>query len=211
MSCKKLAEICPKSPKAVQLCRAVCELLGEGVDIKEMKVSEITEKAGIGKGTAYEYFKSKEEMIAYALLYGVMENLKEVTYRVESCQSFRDKYLTILDWLEEIFFSHGSIAILCQVVTDSFQISGDLKRAMGKDMNGPEYVYDSIEELVQGEREAGELPDQMPLDLQVSLVISGFASFWIYQNRVKEPLKREIKEFFYQSLMRNLEAEWKIF
>lgn len=48
---------------------AVNELLEEGRDIYRMKISEITQRAGIGKGTAYEYFSTKEELLGKAIFY----------------------------------------------------------------------------------------------------------------------------------------------
>ena len=46
------------SPKVKALYEAVEELIFENIDVKGIKVSDITERAGIGKGTAYEYFES---------------------------------------------------------------------------------------------------------------------------------------------------------
>ena len=60
---------CP--PKVKAIYQAVFELFEEGADLNSLTVSEITKKAGIGKGTAYEYFSDKEEMIARAILYSV--------------------------------------------------------------------------------------------------------------------------------------------
>ena len=40
---------------------AVSELIRQQRDISTIKVQDITTEAGIGKGTAYEYFSSKEE------------------------------------------------------------------------------------------------------------------------------------------------------
>ena len=48
---------------------AVSELIRQQRDISTIKVQDITAEAGIGKGTAYEYFSSKEEIIANALMY----------------------------------------------------------------------------------------------------------------------------------------------
>ena len=48
---------------------AVSELIKEQKEISRITVAEITSKAGIGKGTAYEYFSSKEEIIVNALMY----------------------------------------------------------------------------------------------------------------------------------------------
>ena len=50
--------------KVLAMYRAVVDLINEGNDIKVLKVSDITGCAGIGKGTAYEYFSSKEEIIS---------------------------------------------------------------------------------------------------------------------------------------------------
>lgn len=45
--------------KVLQMYRAVLELMEEGADVTTLRVSTITERAGIGKGTAYEYFTSR--------------------------------------------------------------------------------------------------------------------------------------------------------
>ena len=59
------------SPKEKAIYKAVLELFEEGADLNSLTVSEITAKAGIGKGTAYDYFSDKEEMIAKALFYNI--------------------------------------------------------------------------------------------------------------------------------------------
>lgn len=48
-------------PKVKAIYRAVFELFEEGADLNSLTVSEITKKAGIGKGTAYEYFPIKKK------------------------------------------------------------------------------------------------------------------------------------------------------
>ena len=40
-------------PKVRQMYEAVIQLLEEGMDMEDIRVSTITERAGIGKGTAY--------------------------------------------------------------------------------------------------------------------------------------------------------------
>ena len=42
-------------PKEKAIYQAVIELFEEGADINNLTVAEITARAGIGKGTAYEY------------------------------------------------------------------------------------------------------------------------------------------------------------
>ena len=43
--------------------QAVLRLIGNGADITKLRVQEIAAEAGIGKGTVYEYFSSKEEIL----------------------------------------------------------------------------------------------------------------------------------------------------
>ena len=46
-------------PKVLKMFQACAELMEEGMDVHDIKVVDITNRAGIGKGTAYEYFKNK--------------------------------------------------------------------------------------------------------------------------------------------------------
>lgn len=55
--------------KVLQLYQGVMELILQGVDVRTLKVSDITQKAGIGKGTAYDYFDTREEIIVSAILH----------------------------------------------------------------------------------------------------------------------------------------------
>ena len=57
--------------KEKAIYQAVVDLFMEGADLSSLTVSEITAKAGIGKGTAYDYFSDKEDMIARSICYNV--------------------------------------------------------------------------------------------------------------------------------------------
>lgn len=95
----KLKNIAEPSPKAKAMYQAVSELILENRSLDELTVLEITKKAGIGKGTAYEYFSSKEELIASALLFEVGGRLSELTKMVENTQAFKGKIFLIFDWI----------------------------------------------------------------------------------------------------------------
>ena len=69
-------------PEKVRLMyKAVSQLLKGDRELSSIKVQDITQKAGIGKGTAYEYFSSKEEIIANALMF---EYANKIALLVES-------------------------------------------------------------------------------------------------------------------------------
>lgn len=83
--------------KVRALYQAVIALIEEGADIAEVKVSDITEKAGIGKGTAYDYFDTKEEIIAYALLFFMENSMARLEEQIREKESFREKVELVLD------------------------------------------------------------------------------------------------------------------
>ncbi len=90
-------------PEKVRLLyEAVLAMVTNGWDINRMKVSDITAQAGIGKGTAYEYFSSKEEIIANAVLYDVEMRLAHVLEITKGEGDFAGKFVQILTYMEEV-------------------------------------------------------------------------------------------------------------
>lgn len=87
----------PTSAKVIALYGAVGALLKEGADASQLKVADIAARAGIGKGTTYDYFKSREELIVKAMLYQIAENLRAVWEKVDAEENFQNKVYTFLD------------------------------------------------------------------------------------------------------------------
>ena len=98
-------------PKVLALYRAVLEFLDEGADINTIKVSDITRKAGIGKGTAYDYFKSREEIIVSALLYDMEREVSTEREKLKLLKSFGEKMEYAFDWIERRFREQKSFLI----------------------------------------------------------------------------------------------------
>ncbi len=98
--CMSIENIESPSAKVLLMYRAVSELLCEKKDVNSIKVVDITSKAGIGKGTAYEYFTSKEELIVNAMLYEYSEKFKKLSSQLNECGSFEEKIYKIFDWIK---------------------------------------------------------------------------------------------------------------
>lgn len=204
------ADVMPVSEKVEKLYRAVGKLLAEGRNVNTLTVSEITEKAGIGKGTAYEYFKSKEEMIARAILYEMALSFRKIEDRVYALTDFRQRYMEVLDWLEEIYYEKGSVAIFCQIAQESMQISGFLREDMNKYGYDPGYVFAYAKEILYDQEGHHFLNTELSDELQECMLISSFATFWIYMNRNPEmswESKGCLKDYLYRCLMHSLQAE----
>ena len=52
-----------RKEREIALYEAALRLIARGVSPAAMKVQQIADEAGIGKGTVYEYFASKEEIL----------------------------------------------------------------------------------------------------------------------------------------------------
>ncbi len=92
-------------PKVKALYDAVLELLNENADVNTLTVSDITKRAGIGKGTAYDYFSCKEEIIAGAIIYDAQTQGVESWERLENIPGFEEKihycYRWVVDCMQE--------------------------------------------------------------------------------------------------------------
>lgn len=85
--------------KVRKIYEAVGEFAKEGKDVTSLRVSEISKKAGIGKGTTYEYFESKEELISKAVFYSMYTNIKTILLIMYGNGSFKDKFYAIMDYM----------------------------------------------------------------------------------------------------------------
>lgn len=96
-----LENISSPPEKMKMMFEAVSELIKERKDTKSLTVSDITKRAGIGKGTAYEYFSSKDELIANALMYEYSYKIHELTMMAFGPDKFEDRCYKIMDWIYE--------------------------------------------------------------------------------------------------------------
>jgi AcrR family transcriptional regulator len=83
--------------KEIALFGAIDQLLSQGCKTYELKIGEIAAMAGIGKGTAYEYFPSKESLIRAAILYHICREYQRIAELVESDLPFRQAFTAGLD------------------------------------------------------------------------------------------------------------------
>ena len=86
------------SEKEKSIFKGIMDLLNQGYRLHEMKVADIAAAAGIGKGTVYEYFTTKEEIIRQALSYYVYEEYERFTALISNRQNFRDIITAIIDY-----------------------------------------------------------------------------------------------------------------
>lgn len=198
-------------PEKVRLMyQAVSEMVQEGMDINSMKVSDITAKAGIGKGTAYEYFTSKEELITKALVFDVEKKMETVTSILESEDKFGQKIRRILDFVEGKFGENQTFCTLVRIGTGSYEISESLKKE-----------YERVQENISCERVEGMIDRIMEQGVAEGVIrqenlylrriafsaqIIAFAAYLVsgVQQARYTLAVEEAKQFVYDSLVKSL-------
>ena len=81
--------------KKAAVFRAVLGLLRQGRPLGDLKVSEIAEAAGIGKGTVYEYFPSREELLRDAMQYSRAQGFGELFAAISGAEGFEARWQVI--------------------------------------------------------------------------------------------------------------------
>lgn len=90
------------SPKEVAVFRAVLTLAGRGVNLTEVKMQQIADAAGMGKGTLYEYFTSKEQLLTDTVSWCVLHELETVTALPDEAADFDQLMQRTADYIEQL-------------------------------------------------------------------------------------------------------------
>lgn len=82
---------------------SVIAIISEGK--ADFTVSEIAERANVGKGTVYEYCKSKEELVSDAILY-YADNVISSVLKLELKGSFKERILCYINTAQTLVKSN---------------------------------------------------------------------------------------------------------
>lgn len=80
------AKVCAAKQRA--LFEATLNLLKEGYAPHQLKISQIAQKAGIGKGTVYEYFESKQALFSGVVEYCRQRELSQLEEILQNSPTF---------------------------------------------------------------------------------------------------------------------------
>lgn len=204
----------PENPpeKVLLMYQAVVEMLNDHCDINTMKVSEITARAGIGKGTVYEYFSSKEELITRALIFDVGKKMELLQQILDSSGNFRQKIEDILDFIADKFGENQTFCTLVQMGTGSYEIAENLKDECRKfqcsfGCRQIEEIMDRVME--QGVREGAISQENVFLRrMAFSAQMLGFATYLVAKDmdRAISLTLEEAKKFACDSLLKCMNA-----
>ncbi|MDR0221536.1 MAG: TetR/AcrR family transcriptional regulator [Lachnospiraceae bacterium] len=135
------------SPKVEALFLAVDALLSEGGDINHLTVAQIAERAGIGKGTVYEYFLSKEELLGAAIVYRISAICQKVRGEMKKADDLESMIYCLLDAIDHKVSEKATLLKVVNIITDNSPISREIERIALEHSNDtcmPECILDVL-------------------------------------------------------------------
>ena len=191
--------------KEVKIYAAVGELIKEGKDVSNLTISEISNRAGIGKGTTYEYFDSKEELIYKALHYFVIDSLKAVLLKMLNEGSFKDKFYSIMDYMWESRLGEDTIQSIMSFVRNLSPALKEVSVTENPEKYDPctatafiemllkQYLNSGFEEGIFTEKD--EIYRKNVLSSQVLLFL------FLMKDIREEERKKEIEDYVYDGMI----------
>ena len=189
--------------KVEAMFNAVKELLIEGADINHMKIADITNRAGIGKGTAYEYFPNKEELISKALLYYMDGIYKEIDKQIKEQTNFKDSINNFLASLEERIGERDCFLKYVHMITDNGPISEKLCKALQDRGEEARRSEDCIRHVIRLGRQTGEIKCNLPEDYMHFTIASKIVGYALYiANHKKTEENEKMRKLICESLLK---------
>lgn len=91
-----------------KIFQGVLSLAQQGVPLHEVKVQAIATAAGLGKGTLYEYFSSKEEILAATMLWCMERELNALEEQLARDVSFENQLENAQSFVITMLLERGS-------------------------------------------------------------------------------------------------------
>ncbi len=206
---KKREELSQSAARKVEkLYQAVTELLEEGADITAIKVSDITNRAGIGKGTAYEYFDNKEEIIANALKYDMKKQLDSLYERIVSVKTFRGKVMETYAWIEENLTKKSSGIQFFKAQECSVEMPKGIVNEVQRECREKHNLFRILDHQIEFALKEQVWKKDAPVLLMRLALISSYVEYFMYlfESKNREMVSRDVmKEFAYQGIVCRLQ------
>lgn len=197
-----------KIDKVIAIYHAVEDFIAEGADLSSMRVSDIAAKAGIGKGTTYEYFTSKEELVVKAMIYLVDSMTKRILNNMEKVDTFQDKFMLLLAEMEEKVKQRACIL-------KYFHMLGDMNLCVPMhDLlleNNEEAIKANpmriIRYLLEQGKQEGIIGESLPQSYMETVLFSKVIAFVVYVDNVfgnKDSDNDVMKQNLYEGLCKEL-------
>lgn len=152
------------------LYAAALHLIEQGCDPKAMKVQQIAEAAGIGKGTVYEYFTSKNEILHGMTLYIFDDELHRLQTNLQGCTTRAELAAAVRDYLTDLARTRMGVYRIIVGSAAGFHLCDD----PDKDRR-TEALRTLLHDTLQRLQDAGQIDAALDMDYCVYALLSAAA------------------------------------
>ncbi len=193
-------------PKVLKIYEAVIGLLEDGADASGLRVSAITQRAGIGKGTAYEYFDSKEDIVACAVVFHIRQIFSALQRELQKQESFEKQIGWLLDKLERETFDKHCFIRFVHILTDHSEFSRSVRQKMTTEPFAKYHPVNVFGDILKRSAERGEIRSDLPVEFMVCTVFSGLLTYMMSVSTQEcfQIRPEELKPYVYQQILHAL-------
>lgn len=187
---------------------AVLDLFASGRELSTLKVSEITAKAGIGKGTAYEYFSTKEEIIVGAIEYEAAKHFQIIIDLLEEGQSFPEIISRGLDMMEAANEKYHGLAVLEKILQDTTINGGNLLKEMEKHRGQCGLAVQMTERLMALAKDSAQVKETNPWKVWGAMLSQYviYAFYLTHRGLIQGIGRKEARDFVYCNILKILDG-----
>lgn len=156
--------------KVLRMYDAVQQLIEEGESVSDIRVSAITERAGIGKGTAYEYFDTKEEILAGAFIYYVRLMVKRLNDEWMKMDTLREQINFLFDDLDKESQKKYYFVRFMHEVTGNTKFGNMVKEKLSASPDTRQFPVYLFGNIIHMGVERGEINGGIPVDYLIYTV-----------------------------------------
>lgn len=198
------------SPKEVALYESVLSLIKEGTSMANLKVSMIAQRAGVGKGTTYEYFKSKEELIGKAIFYEIHQKIQVLLQKVAQVTGFRNILYAIFEFMEEHQETNQFMYELSNINGVEYKIPDEIRDMLIHRTEALKILQEKLEKFGNVAKEEGLIPKEAPASLLNMALVNVLVSYLMYlkmKHTVKDVDAVQMKAFLYNSIVKSFQSD----
>jgi len=167
-----LAIIVDKEQKRRDIALSCKDLVVEK-GINNLSVAELAKAAGVGKGTIYEYFKNKDEIVFEIVNILMQKHMQRLHKDIESSTSSKDKVKV----LSQFFYSEEE-EDLREIYKEfiSISLSDPTHEMLSYQTEQMTHYYEWFKEIIQDGIDKGEIKAES-IDLSMGLFVSAKGMF----------------------------------
>ena len=162
------------SKKEIEIFEGFSKLIDTKISINNIKVEDIAKSSGVGKGTLYSYFKSKEEVIAKSIVYNIIKEIDFIVEKSEREKTFERKCMVAFEEIVRVvtnkykYFQMLSASDGISKVLGYFNDEYDIKNMFNS------YILSLIDKAIQQGIEENVINKNLDKDYIIS-VFSGIS------------------------------------